>query len=232
MVASEASKPIHHPGSQQQHSQEDSLSIVNIRNHHGAETTRHSADPPHRLEEIVHNAHEQSAKIVSEFEEIVNGGDLQPAGESESDAVVRRTKNKKFVPVDRTGRRMISRKKDILVERPAEAPDLKEVIFLETISKNAGVTNEGLQDIPGPPSVVTLVEHQNNEIQIESKLEENIEATLKNISHHLMDEPAVDTLEDDSQAPIEDIIIEKVSTHEIPVKTASEQAQHLEEKNR
>uniref|UniRef100_A0A1Q3F6R7 SUN domain-containing protein n=2 Tax=Culex tarsalis TaxID=7177 RepID=A0A1Q3F6R7_CULTA len=80
----------------------------------------------------------------------------------------------------------------MLTEKPAksnEPPDLKEVIFLETISKNAGVTDSGLQDIPGTPSMITLVDYQTSEMNIESKLEENIEATLKNITHQL-GEPA------------------------------------------
>ncbi|XP_053672349.1 SUN domain-containing ossification factor [Anopheles nili] len=82
-----------------------------------------------------------------------------------------------------------SLKKDILTERPTvqhdEPPDLKDVIFLETISKNVGVTNSGLQNIPGPPSIITLVDNQHNELNnIESKLEENLEATLKNLSHN------------------------------------------------
>ncbi|XP_049277918.1 uncharacterized protein LOC125761110 isoform X1 [Anopheles funestus] len=83
-------------------------------------------------------------------------------------------------------------KKDILTEKPTqrqqqqdEPPDLKDVIFLETISKNVGVTNSGLQDIPGPPSIITLVDNQHHELNnIESKLEENLEATLKNLSHN------------------------------------------------
>ncbi|XP_050076514.1 uncharacterized protein LOC126563809 [Anopheles maculipalpis] len=83
-------------------------------------------------------------------------------------------------------------KKDILTEKPThqqqqqeEPPDLKDVIFLDTISKNVGVTNSGLQDIPGPPSIITLVDNQHNELNnIESKLEENLEATLKNLSHN------------------------------------------------
>ncbi|EAU76307.2 AGAP008473-PA, partial [Anopheles gambiae str. PEST] len=82
-------------------------------------------------------------------------------------------------------------KKDILTAKPhqqqpqEEPPDLKDVIFLETISKNVGVTNSGLQDIPGPPSIITLVDNQHHELNnIESKLEENLEATLKNLSHN------------------------------------------------
>ncbi|XP_053664668.1 uncharacterized protein LOC128713824 [Anopheles marshallii] len=82
-------------------------------------------------------------------------------------------------------------KKDILTEKPNqqqqqdEPPDLKDVIFLDTISKNVGVTNSGLQDIPGPPSIITLVDNQHHELNnIESKLEENLEATLKNLSHN------------------------------------------------
>ncbi|KFB38680.1 AGAP008473-PA-like protein [Anopheles sinensis] len=83
----------------------------------------------------------------------------------------------------------ITSKKDILTEKPSpqpeEPPDLKDVIFLDTISKNVGVTNSGLQDIPGPPSVITLVDNQHRELNnIESKLEENLEATLKNLSHN------------------------------------------------
>lgn len=143
MVASEASRPIRQQGtSQHQPSQGDNLSVVNNQNHRGTED-RHGDDPPHRLEEIVHNAHEQSAKIVSEFEEIVNGDDSQPSA-SKSDTVIRRVIKKRSAPVDRTSRnRILSRKKDILVERSTATPDLKEIIFLETVSKNAGVTNEG-----------------------------------------------------------------------------------------
>ncbi|XP_052869334.1 uncharacterized protein LOC128275006 [Anopheles cruzii] len=89
-------------------------------------------------------------------------------------------------------------KKDILIEKPnlhGEPPDLKDVIFLETISKNVGITNSGLQDIPGPQSVVTLVDHQRRELSsIENKLEENLEATLKNLSHNIHPVPVPQTV--------------------------------------
>ncbi|XP_053697753.1 uncharacterized protein LOC128744628 isoform X2 [Sabethes cyaneus] len=231
MVASEASKPVR----QHRIAQEENLSNVDSQNRREA-VTRHGPDAPphHRLEDMVNNAHEQSAKIVSEFQEIVNGERDSPHGDngtaSESDAIVKRVRKKRSASSDRTARRMSSRKKDILVERPAAAeaaPDLKEVIFLETVSKNAGITTEGLQDLPGPPSVVTLVEHQNNEMQIESKLEENIEATLKNISHHVIEEAA----EDHAQALFDEVPSRQDSTTDsIPVKIALEQAERLEEK--
>ncbi|XP_058056720.1 uncharacterized protein LOC131208091 [Anopheles bellator] len=89
-------------------------------------------------------------------------------------------------------------KKNILIEKPnlhGEPPDLKDVIFLETISKNVGITNSGLQDIPGPQSVVTLVDHQRRELSnIENKLEENLEATLKNLSHNIHTVPVQQTV--------------------------------------
>ncbi|XP_052894518.1 uncharacterized protein LOC128301890 isoform X2 [Anopheles moucheti] len=60
--------------------------------------------------------------------------------------------------------------------------------WVALISQIVAITNlyhDGLQDIPGPPSIITLVDNQHHELNnIESKLEENLEATLKNLSHN------------------------------------------------
>ncbi|XP_055591884.1 uncharacterized protein LOC129743763 isoform X2 [Uranotaenia lowii] len=69
------------------------------------------------------------------------------------------------------------------------------VLLVSQILALTSLYYDGLQDIPGTPSVITLVDHQHSELNIESKLEENIEATLKNISHQLMDH-GVDVQED------------------------------------
>ncbi|XP_055632762.1 uncharacterized protein LOC129773200 [Toxorhynchites rutilus septentrionalis] len=63
------------------------------------------------------------------------------------------------------------------------------VLLVSQILAISSLYNDGLQDIPGTPSVITLMEHQSSELNIESKFEENIEATLKNISLPLADDP-------------------------------------------
>ncbi|XP_055540792.1 SUN domain-containing ossification factor isoform X2 [Wyeomyia smithii] len=106
------------------------------------------------------------------------------------------------------------------------------VLLVSQILAISSLYNDGLQDIPGPPSVVTLVEHQSSEMQIESKLEENIEATLKNISlHDLAEDGAVETPEDYPQTPLGDIPTDRDSTtSEASVQLAPEQPEHLGEK--
>uniref|UniRef100_A0AAG5D964 SUN domain-containing protein n=1 Tax=Anopheles atroparvus TaxID=41427 RepID=A0AAG5D964_ANOAO len=65
---------------------------------------------------------------------------------------------------------------------------LLTVCWVALFSQILAISNlyhDGLQDIPGPPSVITLVDNQHRELSsIESKLEENLEATLKNLSHN------------------------------------------------
>uniref|UniRef100_A0A182JXM0 SUN domain-containing protein n=1 Tax=Anopheles christyi TaxID=43041 RepID=A0A182JXM0_9DIPT len=59
------------------------------------------------------------------------------------------------------------------------------VALISQIVAISNLYHDGLQDIPGPPSIITLVDNQHHELNnIESKLEENLEATLKNLSHN------------------------------------------------
>uniref|UniRef100_A0A8D8B1X6 SUN domain-containing ossification factor n=1 Tax=Culex pipiens TaxID=7175 RepID=A0A8D8B1X6_CULPI len=182
LVASEASKPLGH---QVHHHQEEHSPRVPTAEHepHPEESSpekKPSGDdpsafqpPPSPLEVNVQSVR-RTPSGVSEFGGGENAGSDPPGRDG-----VRKVRKK----TQRT-----SRRKDMLTEKPAkpdEPPDLKEVIFLETVSKNAGVTDSGLQDIPGTPSMITLVDYQTSEMNIESKLEENIEATLKNITHQL-----------------------------------------------
>ncbi|XP_062548549.1 uncharacterized protein LOC134213482 isoform X2 [Armigeres subalbatus] len=166
-----------------------------------------------------------------ESESVLKGGFVKKSDQPKFKSDGARKKSAAGLGKTSARRTSASRKKDILLDKPAkleEPPDLKEVIFLDALSKNSGVTNSGLQDIPGTPSVISLVDHQSNELNIESKLEENIEATLKNISLQLLD--PIDEPEE-LQAPIEvqppheaDIL------EDAPTKVAPEQAALLEEK--
>uniref|UniRef100_A0A182P662 SUN domain-containing protein n=1 Tax=Anopheles epiroticus TaxID=199890 RepID=A0A182P662_9DIPT len=59
------------------------------------------------------------------------------------------------------------------------------VALISQIVAISNLYHDGLQDIPGPPSIITLVDNQHHELNnIESKLEDNLEATLKNLSHN------------------------------------------------
>ncbi|XP_050085405.1 uncharacterized protein LOC126571150 isoform X2 [Anopheles aquasalis] len=75
------------------------------------------------------------------------------------------------------------------VRRMRKLTVLVTFCWVALVSQIVAISNlyhEGLQDIPGPPSVITLVDHQHRELKsIESKLEENLEATLKNLSHNI-----------------------------------------------
>uniref|UniRef100_A0A2M4A0L3 SUN domain-containing protein n=1 Tax=Anopheles triannulatus TaxID=58253 RepID=A0A2M4A0L3_9DIPT len=83
------------------------------------------------------------------------------------------------------------------VRRMRKLTILVTFCWVALVSQIVAISNlyhEGLQDIPGPPSVITLVDHQHRELKsIESKLEENLEATLKNLSHniHIASGPSV-----------------------------------------
>uniref|UniRef100_A0A2M4B9A0 Putative sun domain-containing ossification factor n=1 Tax=Anopheles marajoara TaxID=58244 RepID=A0A2M4B9A0_9DIPT len=75
------------------------------------------------------------------------------------------------------------------VRRMRKLTILVTFCWVALVSQIVAISNlyhDGLQDIPGPPSVITLVDHQHRELKsIESKLEENLEATLKNLSHNI-----------------------------------------------
>ncbi|XP_049533158.1 uncharacterized protein LOC125949815 isoform X2 [Anopheles darlingi] len=83
------------------------------------------------------------------------------------------------------------------VRRMRKLTILVTFCWVALVSQIVAISNlyhEGLQDIPGPTSVITLVDHQHRELKsIESKLEENLEATLKNLSHniHTVSPPSV-----------------------------------------
>ncbi|XP_035774247.1 SUN domain-containing ossification factor-like isoform X2 [Anopheles albimanus] len=75
------------------------------------------------------------------------------------------------------------------VRRMRKLTILVAFCWVALVSQIVAISNlyhDGLQDIPGSPSVITLVDHQHRELKsIESKLEENLEATLKNLSHNI-----------------------------------------------
>ncbi|XP_058453868.1 SUN domain-containing ossification factor isoform X2 [Malaya genurostris] len=230
LVASEASTPLQQQ-SDHRKPQDDSTFVRQKSNLPAKESSKTSEKSHNPADiEVMHGDSEskQSTQLLSEIEKIVNGNAPRArVGE------VRARKARRNHDLGKRSRHAISRKENILVEKPTKlvkSPDLNDVIFLETVSKNAGVTNSGLQNIPGPPSVVTLVDHQNNELNIESKLEENIEATLKNISHQIadpssVDDVHVDVVEDETTQPLE-----QLGSTDIPIRTDSEQSEQLEEK--
>ncbi|XP_021703376.1 SUN domain-containing ossification factor isoform X2 [Aedes aegypti] len=104
------------------------------------------------------------------------------------------------------------------------------VLLVSQILAISSMYNDGLQDIPGTPSVITLVDQQASELNIESRLEENIEATLKNISHQLINSPVDEPEEQqatlDQQQPQEEELPEDATE----VQAAPEQAASPEEK--
>ncbi|KXJ77269.1 hypothetical protein RP20_CCG007967 [Aedes albopictus] len=104
------------------------------------------------------------------------------------------------------------------------------VLLVSQILAISSMYNDGLQDIPGTPSVITLVDHQANELNIESKLEENIEATLKNISHQLVS--SVDDEPEEQQATLDQQMqpTEEDLSEDVPMQAAPEQAASPEEK--
>uniref|UniRef100_A0A182Q3R2 SUN domain-containing protein n=1 Tax=Anopheles farauti TaxID=69004 RepID=A0A182Q3R2_9DIPT len=64
------------------------------------------------------------------------------------------------------------------------------VALFSQIVAISNLYHDGLQDIPGPPSIITLVDNQHNELKnIESKLEENLAEALKNLSHNNVHAP-------------------------------------------
>ncbi|XP_058819918.1 SUN domain-containing ossification factor isoform X2 [Topomyia yanbarensis] len=104
------------------------------------------------------------------------------------------------------------------------------VLLVSQILAITSLYNDGLQNIPGPPSVVTLVDHQNNELNIESKLEENIEATLKNISHQLVDPSTIDEVNVEQAEADLTQPLEQLEPTLIPMRTDPEQYEQLEAK--
>lgn len=142
LVASEASKPLGH---QVHHQEEHSPRVP---------TTEHEPHPeessPGSRHDMKPSGDEPSAfQPPSPLEVNVQSASRTPSGVSEFGG----SENLGSDPPGRDGVRKVrkktqrtSRRKDMLTEKPAkpdEPPDLKEVIFLETVSKNAGVTDSG-----------------------------------------------------------------------------------------
>lgn len=135
-MASEASKPLSQH--QRNHQQKQHSPPVH-REHEPSEesTKRIKTDQP--LPEEVNlppKAHDPNSHVASEFRGI--------AGSDDAKTVVRQVKGKHGV--GKVDRRKFSWKKDVLVEKPTRLespPDLNEVIFLQAVSTNAGITNNG-----------------------------------------------------------------------------------------
>uniref|UniRef100_A0A182NUU1 SUN domain-containing protein n=1 Tax=Anopheles dirus TaxID=7168 RepID=A0A182NUU1_9DIPT len=97
---------------------------------------------------------------------------------------------------------------DAIAERAGRMRKLTVLVtfcWVALVSQIVAISNlyhDGLQDIPGPPSIITLVDNQHHELKnIESKLEENLAETLKNLSHNNVHpvQSAVPLIEDDQQ---------------------------------
>ncbi|KAL1381237.1 hypothetical protein pipiens_013608 [Culex pipiens pipiens] len=142
LVASEASKPLGHQVHHQHQQEEHSPRVP---------TTEHEPHPEESSPEKKPSGDDPSAfqPPPSPLEVNVQSVRRAPSGVSE----VGGGENAGSDPPGRDGVRKVrkktqrtSRRKDMLTEKPAkpdEPPDLKEVIFLETVSKNAGVTDSG-----------------------------------------------------------------------------------------
>ncbi|XP_065083540.1 uncharacterized protein LOC135705684 [Ochlerotatus camptorhynchus] len=244
LVASEASKPLNHLQSneqqQERHQQEEHSPLVHNERDNPVELgsgKRNGMAPPETVPSLPENSGKAQTGWQSDSEvvggEIVKSSDYSKPNSGGAEVQKIATQKRHGLRKASGRRTSTSRKQDILTEKPAkleEPPDLKEVIFLDALSKNSGVTNSGLQDIPGTPSVITLVDHQSSELNIESKLEENIEATLKNISHQLqaspVDEPEEQQATIDHQLQPQEVHLSQDASPQ----TVQEQAASLEEK--
>lgn len=151
LVASEASKPLNHLQSneQERHQQEEHSPLVQNERENPVELgsgKRNGKAPP----ETVPAYPEQSGKEHTDWHsdsEFVGGENVKSSEHSKPAEVQKIGTQKKHRLRKASARRTsTSRKQDILTEKPAkleEPPDLKEVIFLDALSKNSGVTNSG-----------------------------------------------------------------------------------------
>lgn len=235
LVASEASKPLNHLQSneqqQERHQHEEHSPLVQHERGIPVELGSRKGNGKAPLKTVPSLTENSDGEVLGG--ETVKSSDQFKPKSGVSNVQKIRTQKRHGLRKASSPRTSASHKKDILTEKPdkrEEPPDLKEVIFLDALSKNSGVTNSGLQDIPGTPSVITLVDHQSSELSIESKLEENIEATLKNISHQLqispVDEPEEQQATIDHQLQPQEVDL----SQDASPSTIPEQAASLEEK--
>lgn len=157
LVASEATKPLNHlPNSNDaqpdQHQQQHHSPLVQQERDHQPVELGDAGKAPPETAPIVQNG-KQSKKGRESESGFGEGGEIvQSSVHPESNrggSKVRDGGNRKRHGLGKTSARRTSsrsRKQDVLTEKPArleEPADLNEVIFLDALSKNSGVTNSG-----------------------------------------------------------------------------------------